>query len=144
MAKIETVREPISRLPTTAEIEQREAQGWQLAAVEWQREVAGEATDPAAPATPYGLRVAGSGSTQLEAHPDERDVLQLTLDRVIDDENSLSDVATELNQLGYRTRSGAPWSQVSVFHLLPRVVEVAPEIFASPGWGERRKRRSLA
>jgi len=58
---------------------------------------------------------------------------------VIDDQNSLSDVAIELNQRGYRTRSGAPWSQVSVLHLLPRVVEVAPEIFANPSWSERHK-----
>jgi hypothetical protein len=51
-----------------------------------------------------------------------------------------SAIAEELNQRGYRTRQGMRWTPISVFQMLPRLIEVGPKIFASDEWQERRKR----
>ncbi len=137
MARVERLRESVSNPPTAEEIQQKAADGWRLVAVEWQREVAagsGPAEASAAGAqTPYGLRT-GDGETDLESDPREAEALELMLGLVIDDNNSLAEVAEELNRRGFRTRSGDSWSQVTVFNMLPRLVEVAPEIFAGADW----------
>jgi hypothetical protein len=48
-------------------------------------------------------------------------------------------VADGLNGQGLRTRTGAAWTQVAVFNMLPRLIQVAPQIFASAEWEDRRK-----
>ena len=50
-----------------------------------------------------------------------------------------SKIASELNERNYRTRSGAKWDPISVFDLLPRMIEVGPRIFTSEQWAERRQ-----
>jgi len=51
-----------------------------------------------------------------------------------------SAIAEELNRRGYRTRQGTPWTPVSVFQMLPRLIEVGPRIFAREEWQQRRAR----
>ena len=50
-----------------------------------------------------------------------------------------SAIAEELNQRGYRTREGMKWTAVSVFQMLPRLIEVGPKIFSTREWQERRE-----
>ncbi len=132
MARIERLRETVSKPPSAEEIHQKAADGWELVAVEWQREAAAGAETKAVP-TPFGLRT-GGGETELETDAGEVEALKVMLGLVIDDRNSLAQVAEELNRRGFRTRNGETWSQVTVFNMLPRLVEVAPEIFAGSDW----------
>ena len=39
----------------------------------------------------------------------------------------------------FRTRDGSKWTMVSVYNLLPRLIEASPRIFAKTSWIERRK-----
>jgi Recombinase len=61
------------------------------------------------------------------------------MERIVQD-YSVSLVATELNKAGLRTRSGGYWTAVSVFNMLPRLIEVGPRIFSSDEWEARRDR----
>jgi hypothetical protein len=53
---------------------------------------------------------------------------------------SVSEVASELNRKGLRTRRGSPWSPVHVFNMLPRLIEVGPKMFSTDEWEQRRER----
>ena len=132
MARVERMREAVSDLPTAEEIRQKAEEGWQLGAVEWQREAPAAAEDEVEE-TPYGLSTR-DGGTELRMNEAEEEALRLMLGMVIDDRNSLATVAGELNRRGYRTRDGQSWSQGAVFNMLPRLIEVAPRFFASPEW----------
>jgi len=138
MANIEGMREFVSG-SLTAELHQRRtAEGWRLAAVEWQREV--QATEGEAPKVleevPFGLQISND-CLHLEEDPTEKRVLLLVLELIVKD-HPLSQVAEELNRQGFRTRSGSPWTRAAVFDLHPRLIEVFPRILASKEWGERR------
>jgi len=63
------------------------------------------------------------------------------MELVVQDQR-LSQIATELNNQGFRTRNGFLWNPASVFELLPRLIEAGPRIFTSDEWVERRKRLS--
>lgn len=139
MAKIETLREPVDALPTAEQLRARSEAGWQLVALEWQRQVAAEKA-AAGEEVPFGLRVAPDAA-HLEADPAEHEVLELMLEMMIDDETSVAQVAETLNSRGFRTRRGKPWTAIKVFNLLPRLVEAAPRIYASRDWPARRLRR---
>lgn len=41
-------------------------------------------------------------------------------------DHPLSNIAAELNQREFRPRRGTEWTQVSIFKLLPRIVEFVP------------------
>jgi hypothetical protein len=86
---------------------------------------------------PYGLRVA-SDCSRLEEDPQERDVLVQMMELIVQD-YSITLVASELNKRGLRTRTGGPWTPVSVFNMLPRLIEVGPHIFTSDEWEARRE-----
>jgi hypothetical protein len=81
---------------------------------------------------PYGLRIS-SDCYHLEIDPDEKRVVEIIVAMIAGD-HPLSKIADELNSREYRTRDGKPWSQVSVFRLLPRVVELGPEIMSGEEW----------
>lgn len=132
MARVERMRETISKPPTAEEIRQKAEEGWKLVAVEWQREAPAQAGDEVEE-TPFGL-CTGDGGTELEISRAEQEALRIMLGMVVDDRNSLAAVADELNRRGYRTRDGRDWSQGAVFNMLPRLIEVAPRFFASPEW----------
>jgi hypothetical protein len=144
MAKREQLRELVTGEPDPEHVRARVAAGWTMVAIEWQREVEGADGNGNGfqEEVPYGLQV-GKDCLHLVDNPREREALVAMMDLIVQD-HPLSHVARELNLKGYRTREGAPWSQVSVFNLMPRLVEAGPRIFSSDEWEARRKRLARA
>src|SRR5215831_6665564 len=140
MPKVERVREVVRGSVTAEYLKQQADAGWRLVALEWQREIQGEAQ--ARPElledVPYGLRVAAD-CLHLEEDPAEKQALLLMMDLIVQDQ-PLSRVANGLNRAGFRTRPGTNWSPVAVFNMLPRLIEVGPRIFSSEEWMARRDR----
>jgi hypothetical protein len=119
-------------------LESRMREGWRPVALEWERQVEGEASRTAAQEeVPFGLRVSGD-CLHLEENPGEMEALKRILELLVQD-ISLTRVAEELNRRGFPTREGSPWNAASVFRLLPRVIDVAPGIFSDAQWETRRK-----
>jgi hypothetical protein len=150
MAQFERVRETVEGKFDATYAEAREREGWRLVAVEWERGDAATAPAPSPiPARsfleeelpPYGARVAGD-CRRLEDNADEMQFLLALMELIIQD-ISISKVAEELNRKGFRTRGGTEWGPVSVFNLLPRLIELTPKIFASQEWVERRRKLTL-
>lgn len=139
MSKVERIREIVTGPPNSEYLRQRTDAGWELVAVEWQRPAAGAEQEPprSGEDVPYGSRVAND-STRLEENPPEMNALTLILELIVQD-RSLSNMAETLNQRGFRTREGSKWTVVSVYNMLPRLIEVSPRIFATEAWIERRK-----
>ena len=140
MSAIERLREHRSDLPSAEETEARERHGWRLAAVEWERQAGGfgPALETGRREVPYGLRTSEDGHF-LEDHPAEVEVLRLALGGMVDD-CSLSEIASELNGAGYRTRRGEAWTQGDLFDLLPRLVGAGADILRSEAWSSRERR----
>ncbi len=139
MAKIERVRQDVSPSFGPDDLRRQSEQGWKLVAVEWKRELPEEAAEPGVPEeVPFGLQVAQDTPPRLEENPTEREVLFLMMELTIQD-GPYSMIADELNRRGYRTRLGMKWTPVSVFQMLPRLIEVGPKIFATEEWQQRRQ-----
>jgi hypothetical protein len=140
MPKMERIREVVSGPLDIEYMKKRAEAGWELLAVEWQRPP--EGAQPCLGAigdeVPYGSRVADD-CEHLEEDPSEMNALMLILELIVQD-RSLSNMAETLNQGGYRTRDGSKWSTVTVYKMLPRLIEVSPRIFTTEAWIERRKR----
>jgi hypothetical protein len=140
MAKIERVHETWSR-PITAEYLARQASfGWKLVSVTWEREVE---PDPGGSSRrqedpPYGLRVAGDG-VHLEENTAELEVLLVIMEGIVQD-HSISKISDDLNRRDFRTRNGSLWTPIAVFTLLPRLIEVGPQMFSSEEWIGRREK----
>ena len=121
----------------------RRKDGWTPVAIEWERDEPGEGSHPHAAdevskrvPVPYGLRVA-SDCAYLEPEPREQETMETALAHIAADE-PLSTVAAHLNERGFHTREGAQWTQVSLFRLLPRLIETAPDVFRSEHWSQMR------
>jgi hypothetical protein len=143
MPKKEHLRELVTGQLDSDRLRQREQEGWRLVALEWQREVEGQENgDRFLDEVPYGMQVA-EDCFHLVNNARERDALVLMMDLIVQD-HPLSHVARELNLRGFRTRGGGLWSQVSVFNMLPRLVEAGPQIFSTDDWEKRRGRLSRA
>ena len=140
MKRTERVRQLVPGPPTEADIKQQTEKGWKLVAIEWEREVE-TAEEPLPVEVPFGLRIAPE-TQHLEEDPRERETLFQLMELIVQ-EGSYSRVAEELNRRGYRTRQGGVWSPVSVFEMLPRLIEVGPHLFRSPEW-EKHRQQSLA
>lgn len=139
MAKIERIRELVTGTVDLEYMKGKTEAGWKLVALEWRREIPGEEHEAVlVEEIPYGLRVAPDCS-RLEEDADEKTVLIHMMELIVQD-YSVSLVATELNKKGFRTRSGSHWTPVSVFNMLPRLIEVGPRIFSSEEWEARRER----
>jgi hypothetical protein len=140
MAKVERIREVVTGSVDLDYVRQKTEAGWKLVALEWRRELPGDDTKEAVlmEEIPYGLRVA-SDCSRLEEDPDECSVLVQMMELIVQD-YSITLVASELNKRGVRTRSGGLWTPVSVFNMLPRLIEVGPSIFSSDDWESRRER----
>lgn len=140
MARVERIREVVTGSVDLEYMKKKTEAGWKLVAMEWRREIAGDEKQQAIilEEIPYGLRVA-SDCSRLEEDPDERAVLIKMMEFIVQD-FSVSLTASELNKAGLRTRSGGPWTPVSVFNMLPRLIEVGPRIFSSEEWEARRER----
>ena len=140
MAKVERVRQVLSSPFGADDLKAQAEQGWRIVAIEWEREVAEE---PAHAGTngeepPYGLQISQE-TDQLEVNPTEREALFLMMELTVQ-EGPYSRIAEELNSRGFRTRHGHNWTPVSVFQMLPRLIEVGPRIFGTEEWQERRRR----
>jgi hypothetical protein len=136
MKKTERVRQVVSVPPTDADLKQQSEKGWKLVAVEWEREV--DTVDSQLPGdVPFGLRIA-SDTQCLEEDPSEREILVQLMELLVQ-EGSYARVADEINRRGHRTRQGTPWSPVSVFEMLPRLIEVGPYLFRSSQWSKRKQ-----
>ncbi|MEM9597247.1 MAG: hypothetical protein AAGD06_23470 [Acidobacteriota bacterium] len=131
MPRKERVRETLKKPLTAGDLATRARDGWRPVAVEWERAGDG-AADPSRTEVPYGLR-AGDDPHRLEVDPAEMDVLRGMLTLIVQD-RPLSEVAAELDRRGHRRRDGGPWTQSHVFEMLPRVIEVSPDIYASDAW----------
>jgi Recombinase len=141
MSNIERMRQLITGKFGTEQLQQKLGEGWKPVAIEWEREIALQDAPNTAPApeVPYGLRVSGD-CAHLESDPREREVLFQIMELTIQD-GPYSGIAAELNRRGYRTRNGQPWTPISVFQMLPRLIEAGPGILNSDEW--RQRRRSL-
>ncbi len=141
----DVVRDLVDETPPADLIEKRSAEGWKLIALEWERP---SQTDSSAvlktTEIPYGLRVADDCHS-LEESPTEVEVLKTMLEMFVED-RSFGEVAETLNEQGYRDRAGHEWTQVSIFQLVPRLVEVGPDVFGSEEWSKTRhlRRQRLA
>ncbi len=136
MKKTERMRQVISGSMESADVQRRTEEGWKLVAIEWEREVE-TADDQLLGEVPFGLRI--SRETQrLEQDPAEREIL-LQLMELMVQEGSYAHIAEEINRRGFRTRQGARWTQVSVFEMLPRLIEVGPQLFESAEWQKRAR-----
>jgi hypothetical protein len=140
MRRTERIRQSASGQLTSDEIQKLQSQGWRLIALEWERDVpeignAGEEQSQEHP--PFGLRVADDCSTLVEDRS-ENEALIAMMELVIQD-GPYSSIAEELNRRGYRTREGLKWSPVSVFEMLPRLIDVGPRILSSANWHRRKQ-----
>ena len=144
MAKVERIREVLSEPLSPEYLKQKAEAGWKPVAVEWQRELApGE--EPAGTLVedvPYGLRIAEDGK-RLEENPAEKQALMVMMEQIVLD-NPLSIIADELNRRGFRTRDGLNWSAISVFNLLPRLIDAGPQLLSGEEWIQRRRQLVLS
>jgi len=132
-------RESVTKLPDAEYLGRRAAEGWRISGVEWERDVEVVQRQPAPPLeVPYGLKVS-SDCHHLEEDSREISVLTEIMELLLLD-YSLSRVADELNTRGHRMRDQSKWDPVSVFNLLPRIVEVGPRIFSDEEWRVRSER----
>jgi hypothetical protein len=141
MKKTERVRQVVSGPVEAGELQQQAEKGWKMVAIEWEREI-DVAEDQLPGDVPYGLQVAPEAQ-RLEENPAEREVLVELLELLVQ-EGSYARVAEEINRRGFRTRDGARWTPVSVFEMLPRLIEVGPHVFRSAEWQQRRQLASKA
>jgi hypothetical protein len=139
MAHFERIRDVISGPFSSEIIGRRTAAGWQLVSIEWRREL----PDSEAPSEgafsediPYGLRISDD-CQRLEIEPNENQALMLMMD-LLGQDFSYSHIVSDLNEKGFRTRDGKPWSRVAVFNMMPRLIEVGPRLFSSEEWKTRK------
>jgi hypothetical protein len=144
MAKMEWIREALSAWPSPEYLRQREAAGWRLVAVEWEREAQVEPTASAETAAgeeiPYGTRIAAD-CLHLEDNPAEMQVLNHLAEMIVQD-HSYQHMAESLNEHAFHTREGKPWTALAVFKLTPRLIEVAPRILSGAEWENRKRQLS--
>ena len=143
MSRTERLREAAKSPLELSYFTERAAAGWRLVALEWEREVSGDAPADSPrherlTPVPYGLRVSDD-CLHLVENPLEMQVLKLMMEGIVQD-FPLSGIADELNRRDLRTREGHAWTQVSVFQMLTRVIDVASQVHPSEDWAERRKR----
>ena len=145
MAKVERIRQVLSSPFGADDLKMQTEQGWRIVAIEWEREIPEVAAEPVgagAEEPPFGLRVSDE-TQQLEVNPTEREALFTMMELTVQ-EGPYSRIAEELNRRGFRTRQGRRWSPVSVFQMLPRLIEVGPRIFSTDEWQERRRKLKTA
>lgn len=140
MKRTERVRQAVSGPLAEADLKQQTDKGWRLVALEWERQVE-VAEEPLPVEAPFGLRIVAE-TQRLEEDPNERETLFQMMELVVQ-EGSYSRIADELNRRGLRTRDGSRWTPISVFEMLPRLIEVGPHLFRSAQW-EKRKAQAMA
>ncbi|MGD0221865.1 MAG: recombinase family protein [Terriglobia bacterium] len=144
MSKLKRIREIVMGPLDPEYVRLRTDAGWEVVAVEWQHlaEGLGPESGKGGEDVPKGSRVPNDRAHPQE-NPSEMNVLALILELIVQD-RSLSNVAETLNQQGFRTRDGSKWTVVTVYNMLPRLIEVSPDILTTEAWMERRKRVAAA
>ena len=132
MPKIERKHELLSGLLDDDLLKSKAQDGWRPISVVWERTVEGEPDDDGIQSVPFGLRVSADCQT-LEPDTDEIRTMLHMLKGIVED-RPFGEIARELNAAGHVTRKGEEWNQTRVFHMLPRLIEVAPAIFNSDDW----------
>ena len=143
MAYFERMRDAISGEFSLQVIQERAAAGWQMVSIEWRRELPDSETPSDGAyneAIPYGLRISDD-CRRLEVDPQENQVLLLMME-LLGQDFSYSSIVSDLNEKGYRTRAGKPWTRIDVFNMMPRLIEVGPRLFRSDEWEQRRLKLS--
>jgi hypothetical protein len=142
MPHFERIRDVISGPQSLEIIHQRTTAGWRMVSIEWRRELPDSET-PSDGAfgedIPYGLRISDDG-LRLEVDPTENHALMLMMD-LLGQDFTYSAIVSDLNEKGFRTRSGRPWNRVAVFNMMPRLIEVGPRLFASEEWKAQQQGR---
>jgi hypothetical protein len=142
MAYFERTRDTLNGPLTNDLLRQRADAGWQVAAIEWRRELPGNAPiESRVEDIPYGLRIS-EDCLRLEIDPEENLILMQMMELLVQDFGYAS-IVSDLNEKGYRMRDGRPWNRVAVFNMIPRLIEVGPRFFSSEEWEKRRKRFAL-
>lgn len=143
MARLERKHEILDGPLSDDLIGQRAAEGWRPMAIVWERESTDDASGrPEPEPLPYGLRVAAD-CRHLEQ--DENEVAtMIAMLKMIVDETPFAEIARILNAQGMHARNGLEWNQTSVFYMLPRLIEVAPDIYSSQEWHQLRLRLETA
>jgi hypothetical protein len=144
--KIDRIREKVTILPTSVYLSRMHDAGWNLVALEWEREIE-ISSEPEEPVSelgseeiPFGLRIA-TDCRHLEDDPLETQTLKFLAEMIVQD-ISFNSMADALNIREYRTRDGHPWTAASVFKLIPRLIDVAPRLLSGSEWESRKKRLS--
>jgi hypothetical protein len=141
MKKTERVRQVLTGPLQEADLKQNTEKGWKAVAIEWERDV--ETSDEALPGdVPFGLKLSPDPCGLVD-DPDERETLFQMMELMVE-EGSYARIAEEINRRGFRTRDGSPWTPISVFEMLPRLIEVGPHVFRSAEWEKRRGLSSKA
>ena len=135
MAKQELLRDHVAGDLDPDLVRQRQADGWHLVAIEWERDN-GEPSRVDRIEVPYGMRVAND-CHHLEEDPYEGAILRTVMRMVVQD-RTLSKITDDLNGAGRRTRAGKSWTVADVFRLMPVLVDSGPKMFADPGWAATR------
>ena len=139
MPHFERIRDVVSGPFAPSIIDQRLATGWQVLSIDWRRELPGnEAPTSGAYSDeiPYGLRISDDGM-RLEVDPDENQVLTHMMDRLAQD-FPYSAIVSDLNEKGFRTRDGHPWTRIAVFNMMPRLIEAGPRILNDADFKRQR------
>lgn len=139
-----TIRDRVQEPVTIEYFQRRLSEGWKLRSVEWEKDEELTATGEQEDATqevPYGLEI-GATAERLRHNIEEVSVLLAVLEMIVT-EKRVSLIADELNVRGYRTRSGSRWTPTAVFELLPRVIDMGPELLKSSEWRQRRSNIQL-
>jgi hypothetical protein len=142
MAQTQRMREVISGPLSAEQLERRQAEGWRLVAVEWERSPSAVGVHPPLMEVAYGLRVAADHQ-HLEENPVEVQVMLDILEGIVQDQ-PMSRIAENLNRRGRVMRTGEPWTQSAVFELLPRLIDFGPRLFSRDEWTERRRKLHVA
>ncbi len=108
-----------------------------MVAVEWERDTP-EGTASLPEPIPFGLQLSPETAT-VEVNPKEWQALVLMMELTVQ-EGPYWSIAEELNRRGFQTREGKPWTSISVFQMLPRLIELGPRIFSTEEWQKRRER----
>jgi len=139
MAKLERVREVMTKPLEPDYLNLRAEAGWKLVAVEWEREVPEVEKEDRhmGEEVPYGMRVSDD-CLHLVENPAETQILIKMLDGIVQD-LPFSKIADELNHDGLRTRGGTRWEPVNVYNMLPRLIQIGPRIFSSEEWQAQKK-----
>ncbi len=134
----ERVRDIFPAPPDSEYWNHKAGEGWKLVAAEWEREAVPDGSDaPWIEEIPFGMKVA-SDCVHLVESPEEKQALVCMLEMIVADK-PFSEIAEGINARGFRTRTGAEWTQIDIFNLTPRLVEVAARIYPTHDWSERRK-----